>query len=138
MNVFNNSIWCSNINNLESYMYMHFPSNHCQSNAYQLPEIGWQQIQKVLTINWACVSTYHRQNLRKNCAQDIHCTFQHTSPKSDILIILNTNIQVIMYLHVFFQCISFFYIFSKLFTKPYKYTSIAMHNIQKENSWLIE
>ena len=115
MNVFNNSIWCSNINNLESYMYMHFPSNHCQSNAYQLPEIGWQQIQKVLTINWACVSTYHRQNLRKNCAQDIHCTFKHTSPRSDIVVILNTNIRVIMYVHLFFQCTSLFYINSKSF-----------------------
>ena len=115
MNMASNFIYYCNINNLESYMYMHFRSNHCQVNAYQLPEIGWQQIQKVLTINWACVSTYDRQNLRKNCAQDIHCTFKHTSPRSDIVVILNTNIRVIMYVHVFFQCISLFYMNSKSF-----------------------
>ena len=119
MNVFNNSIWCSNINNLESYMYMHFRSNHCQVNAYQLPEIGWQQIQKVPTINWACVSTYDRQNLRKNCAQDIHCTFKHTSPRSDIVVILNTYIRVIMYVNVFSVYIIVlheFQIFSQCYT----------------------
>ena len=119
MNMASNFIYYCNINNLESYMYMHFRSNHCQVNAYQLPEIGWQQIQKVLTINWACVSTYDRQNLRKNCAQDIHCTFKHTSPRSDIVVILNTNIRVIMYVHGFFSVYHCFTWIPNLFTMLY-------------------
>ena len=80
------------------------------------------------------MSTYHRQNLRKNCAQDIHCTFQHTSPKSDILIILNTNIQVIMYLHVFFQCISFFFTFFPNFSPSHTNILVSQCTISKRKT----